>query len=152
MAHQLCMRGQYSYTLHCMLHSREGHSVPIKKVQKPKIKAITLFFFFVIASIRLRCERCPTVQEEYVSSKRKSKIVHSNLQVTEEKNKKERKEPWMWCFCVQKRKRWPSCLSTSFFPTLRNSSSPKTLTPIPIYSASHNTKPKIINKWSGSIT
>lgn len=109
MAHQLCMRGQYSYTLHCMLHSREGHSVPIKKAQKPKIKAITLFFFFVIASIRLRCERCPTVQEEYVSSKRKSKIVHSNLQVTEEKNKKERKEPWMWCFCVQKRKRWPSC-------------------------------------------
>lgn len=95
MAHQLCMRGQYSYTLHCMLHSREGHSVPIKKVQKPKIKAITLFFFFVIASIRLRCERCPTVQEEYVSSKRKSKIVHSNLKSLRKKTK--RKERNLGC-------------------------------------------------------
>lgn len=90
MARQLCIRGQYSHTLHCMFHSREGHSVPIKKVEKPRIKAITLFFFFIIASIRLHCERFPTAQGEYVSSKGKSKIVCSNLQVTEEKA--ERKE------------------------------------------------------------
>lgn len=45
MTHQLCVRGQYSYTLHCTLHSREGHSVPIKKVQNLKKKAITVLFF-----------------------------------------------------------------------------------------------------------
>lgn len=73
-----------------MLHSREGHSVPIKKVQKPKIKAITLLFFFIIASIRLLCERCPTAQDS-VSSKGKSKVVHSSLQVTEEKTKRKEK-------------------------------------------------------------
>lgn len=138
MTHQLCTRGQCSYTLHCTLHSREGQSVPIKKVQNLKKKKKSLFFFFIIAGVRLCYERCPTVQEEqkfHPKEKQKEtfqQIVQSNLQVTEGKKKKGKRGTLDVIPPCAKEEKTTKPLNLFFFPILRNTLSQKFLTPIPL--------------------
>lgn len=142
MTNQLCTRVQYSHTLHCTWHSREGHSVPIKKVQNlkkiKKEKQSLHFSFFIIVRVSPCYERCPTVQEHKFRPKKNQrqtfqKIVKSNLQVTEEKRKREERN--RRCDAsVCKRRQDNQAIRTFSFHVLWNTLSQKILTSIPLCS------------------